>query len=66
MNPEGFNDAEYAADLDDRKSVSGGVLYVNGMIVGTGLQNERKCGSIYYGSVVCCRFSGGKQAPGNT
>ena len=31
---EGYSDADYAADREDRKSFSGGVLCVNGMTVG--------------------------------
>ena len=31
---EAFSDADYAADKTNRKSVSGGVLMVDGMIVG--------------------------------
>ena len=30
---EDYKDADYAADREDRKFVSGGVLCVNGMIV---------------------------------
>ena len=30
---EGFSDSDYAADRADRKSVSGGVLCLNGMVV---------------------------------
>ncbi|KAE9036156.1 hypothetical protein PR001_g8973 [Phytophthora rubi] len=31
---EGYSDADYAADRVDRKSVSGGVLCIDGMVVG--------------------------------
>lgn len=31
---EGYSDADYAADRIDRKSISGGVLCVDGIVVG--------------------------------
>ncbi|KAE9355288.1 hypothetical protein PF008_g4131 [Phytophthora fragariae] len=31
---EGYSDADFAGDREDRKSVSGGVLMVCGMVVG--------------------------------
>uniref|UniRef100_A0AAV1VMJ6 Uncharacterized protein n=1 Tax=Peronospora matthiolae TaxID=2874970 RepID=A0AAV1VMJ6_9STRA len=39
---EAFSDADYAADKSTRKSVSGGVLMVGGMIVGW-LRKKQNC-----------------------
>ncbi|KAG2783624.1 hypothetical protein PC129_g10077 [Phytophthora cactorum] len=39
---EAFSDTDYAADKSDRKSVSGGVLMVGGMVVGW-MCKKQKC-----------------------